>query len=104
MTNGGEQVRLAQAGVSVDEQGVIVLAGSHCDGLCGRMGEPVGGSHDKGIKGIFLIRIQIISKLMLLSGDSFTYSSPSSTTMILISTGKPIVFSKPLLSRVRYFG
>ena len=49
--NGVQQVRLAQAGVAVDQQGVVVLGGMlrHCHG--GGVGQLVAGAYHEGIEG-----------------------------------------------------
>ena len=56
MADGMHQVGLAQPHASIQEQGVIGLAGILGHGLTGGMGIVVGGAHHKGIKGIFMVQ------------------------------------------------
>ena len=52
--NGIDQVCLAQAGVAVDQKGVVVLGGVVGNGLGGGIGQLVAGAHHKGLKGKFV--------------------------------------------------
>ena len=54
MGDGIEQVGFAKAGLAVDKQGVVALAGvvGYCPG--GRMGKLIGGAHHEPLEGVLL--------------------------------------------------
>ena len=52
--DGVQQMGLAQAGLAVDEQGVIALPGIVCHGPGGGVGELVGGAHHEALEGVLL--------------------------------------------------
>ena len=58
IADGIEQVGLAQARSSIDEQGVVGLGGIGRHRQGGRMGKFVGGAHNKGVKGVVVLPTQ----------------------------------------------
>ena len=57
VADGVQEVRLAQAGAAVDEQGVVGAGRGLGHGQCGGVGEAVGGSGDVGVEGVSRIEL-----------------------------------------------
>ena len=53
--DGVEEVRLAQPGLPIDEQGVVGLGRRLRDGQRGRVGEPVARTDDEGVEGVLRV-------------------------------------------------
>ena len=57
VADGVQEVRLAQAGAAVDEQGVVGTGRGLGHGQRGGVGEPVGGAGDVGVEGVSRIEL-----------------------------------------------
>ena len=55
--NGIEQMGFAHAGRSVNEQGIIYIAGIFCNGLCRAVGKAVGRADHKAVKGKLGVKV-----------------------------------------------
>ena len=55
VANSIQQMGFPQSGGAIDKQGIIISSGLAGYSLGGRMGEFVGGAHDKVFKGIFIV-------------------------------------------------
>lgn len=73
---GEEKVGLAETGISVDEKGIVDLAGILADGDGGGMGEVVRVADDEAVKGVAGHVRQAV--LGLLFGSYSPISSPAS--------------------------